>query len=92
MEEPRIKIGFTLTDHFGNEYSATSNVEVFESLGERDLDVIGEQLNTFLRQIGYIRSRDCMLMEDLTEEEHDALLDYLDELRGSDKNGGEEND
>lgn len=62
MEEPRIKIGFTLTDHFGNEYSATSN------------------------------SRDCILMEDLTEEELDALLDYLDELRGSDKNGGEEND
>lgn len=81
MEEPRIKIGFTLTDHFGNEYSATSNVEVFESLGERDLDVIGEQLNTFLRQIGYIRSRDCMLMEDLTDEELEALYDYLQELR-----------
>ena len=81
MEEPRIKIGFTLTDHFGNEYSATSNVEVFESLGERDLDVIGEQLNTLLRQIGYIRSRDCMLLEDLTEEELEALYDYLQELR-----------
>ena len=81
MEEPRIKIGFTFTDRFGNEYSTTSNVEVFEPLGERDLDVIGELLNIFLRQIGYIRSRDCMLMEDLTEEEHDALLDYLDELR-----------
>ena len=81
MEEPRIKIGFTFTDHFGNEYSATSDVEVFESLGESDIDVIGEQLNTFLRQIGYIRNRDCMLMEDLTEDELDALCDYLQDLR-----------
>lgn len=89
MEEPRIKIGFALTDQLGNEYSATSNVEVFESLGESDLDVIGEQFNTFLRQIGYIRNRGCMLMEDLTEEEHDALCNCLQNLRNTNENGGE---
>ena len=48
--------------------------------------MIGEQLNTFLRQIGYIRNRDYMLMEDLTEEEHDALLDYLQDLRDGNVN------
>lgn len=84
MEEPRIKIGFTFTDRFNNEYASSSCVEVFDSLGETDLDVIGEQLNTFLSQIGYCRNGDCVLMEGLTEEERDALLDYLSYLRDDD--------
>lgn len=83
MDEPKIKIGFTHTDEFGNEYSASSEGEVFESLGETKLDVIGTQFNVFLRQIGYIRRNDNILMEDLTEDELEALYDYLQELRNN---------
>lgn len=81
MDEPKIKIGFTHTDEFGNTYSASSEVEVFASLGEKELEVIGEQLNIFLKQIGYVRHNDNILMEDLTDEELEALYDYLQELR-----------
>ena len=80
-ENPKIKIGFTYTDYFSNEYSASSIVEVFDTLGETDLDVIGRQLNAFLIQIGYLRENDCILMDDITEDECNALHEYLQELR-----------
>lgn len=86
MDEPKIKIGFTHTDEFGNEYSASSDVEVFTSLDESELDVIGRQLNVFLRQIGYVRHNDNILMEDLSDEELEALYDYLQELRNGTDN------
>ncbi len=81
MDEPIIKIGFSYEDKFGNAYEASSKVGVFESLGDTELNVIGEQFNIFLRQIGYIRPHDNILMEDLTEEELEALGDYLTEFR-----------
>lgn len=86
MDEPKIKIGFTHTDEFGNEYSASSDVEVFTSLGEEELEVIGRQLNVFLKQIGYVRHNDNILMEDLSDEELEALYDYLQELRNGTDN------
>lgn len=81
MENTKIKIGFTFTDRFENEYSASSNMEIFEEIGESELITIGEQFNTFLRQIGYARRNDYLLMEDLTEDELDALYDYLTVIR-----------
>ena len=90
-ESSKIKIGFTYTDHFGDEYSASSLVEVFDELGETDLDVIGAQLNAFLIQIGYPRENSHILMDDLTEDECEALHGYLQELRER-KDGNEENE
>lgn len=81
MNEPKITISFGYSDEFGNSYSQSSTVGVFHDLGERELDVIGEQLNTFLSQCGYIRKNDNILMEDLSDEEYEALADYLEELR-----------
>lgn len=77
----KLTIEFSLTDEFGNHYHASSCCGVYRDLFETDLDVIGEQLNVFLKQCGYVRYHDRMLMEDLTDEEHDALSDYLLELR-----------
>lgn len=77
----QITIGFTLGDRCGNLYSQSSTVEVFEDLGETELDVIGAQLNTFLKQCGYTRYNDNILMEDLSDDEYDAVVDYLDDLR-----------
>lgn len=81
MEENKIKIKFELTDENGNNFINDSTVEVFHSLGETDLDVIGTQLNTFLKQCGYVRKNDYIFMEDITEEEYDVLADCLHELR-----------
>lgn len=74
-------------DTLGNTYDSSSTVEVFFDLGESELDVIGRQLNAFLKQSGYARNNDYILMEDLTEEEQDELIYRLDEYRsGKDEN------
>ncbi len=74
-------------DTLGNTYDSSSTVEVFFDLGESELDVIGRQLNAFLKQSGYARNNDYILMEDLTEEEQDELICRLDEYRsGKDEN------
>ena len=59
-------------------------------LGETDIDFIGDQLNIFLKQCGYARKNDHIFMEDVTEEEWVALADYLEELRRSKEEGGDE--
>ena len=74
-------------DTLGNTYDSSSTVEVFFDLGESELDIIGRQLNAFLKQSGYARNNDYILMEDLTEEEQDELIYRLDEYRsGKDEN------
>lgn len=90
MEDNRITIKFELTNESYNHFEAESTVEVFHSLGDTALDVIGWQLNAFLRQCGYTRPNDNIFMEDITDEEYDALATYLSELRS--KEGVESND
>ena len=79
--ENKIRIRFELTDLNGYNYISESTTEVFPDMGETELTVIGEQLNTFLKQCSYTRKNDYIFMEDITEEEYDALTDYLHELR-----------
>lgn len=81
QEDNKITIKFELTNEFGGHYIQESHFEVFSSLGDSELDCIGEQFNIFLKQVGYIRKNDYMLMEDLTEEEVEALSNYLNEIR-----------
>lgn len=87
--ENKLTIGFTLEGTLGEKYYATTTEEVFNSLGETDVDVIGRQLNVFLKQCGYVRKYDNIFMEDVSDEEYDALADYLEELRSV--NGGGDN-
>lgn len=77
----KITIGFSLENEHGDKYTSSSTVEIFYDLGDTELSVIGEQLNAFLNQCGYIRRNDNILMEDLTDEEYDALVDFLEDLR-----------
>lgn len=84
MDE-NLTIGFTLEGPEIGKYSQTSTVEVFYDLGETELDVIGTQLNCFLKQCGYSRRYDNILMADLSDEEYDALTGYLEELRREEK-------
>lgn len=83
MENP-ITIKFELTSSIGEHYAAESTINVFYDL-ESELDVIGQQLNAFLRQAGYTRPHDCIMMESITDEEYADLLQYLDELRSKNK-------
>ena len=77
----KITIGFDFTDEYENFYSSSTTQEVFPEPGDTVLAVIGEKLNAFLRQAGYCRKNDYILMEDLTEDELDSLQLYLCELR-----------
>lgn len=81
----KLTIGFHLVDECGNEFSSESTLEVFHDLGDTDLSVIGDQFNSFLKQCGYVRYNDHILMEDLTDVEHDALVDFLEDLREDNK-------
>lgn len=83
--ENKIRIRFELTDTNGYNYINESTVEVFSDIGETELSVIGEQLNAFLKQCGYVRKNDYILMEDINEKEYDTLTDYLHKLRGEDE-------
>lgn len=58
-------------------------------MGEDELNIIGAQLNAFLKQAGYYRPNECMLMTDLTEDEVWALEDYLREYREEKKTQNE---
>lgn len=80
-----IKIGFVFENEFGHKYKQTSEIEVFNELGENDLSTIGRQLNCFLKQCGFAREKDNIFMESVSEEEMEALWDYLTDLR-EDKN------
>lgn len=81
MEDERITIKFELTDEVNHHYQAESTMATASSLGYNALDIIGEQLNNFLRQCGYIRKNNNIFMEDITDEEYDALAGYLSEIR-----------
>lgn len=70
-----------MKDTNGGEYTQESTVEVFFDQGEDELQVIGRQLNCFLRQVGYFRHNDYILMEDLTEDEYEAVEEFLGEFR-----------
>lgn len=85
----KLTIGFDFENEFGDKFSATTTAQVFNDLGETDIDFIGNQLNIFLKQCGYARKHDNIFMEDVTDEEWAALTDYLEELRRSKEDGGD---
>ena len=78
----KLTVGFNLIDEGGNSFYQSTTTEVYRDLGDTDLDIIGRQLNCFLRQCGYARENSNILMEDITDEEYDALAAYLENLRG----------
>lgn len=80
-QDDKITIAFKYIDTWHNEYTAETTQRVIFAIGERELDVIGEQFNAFLRQVGYYRPNSYMLMDDLTQEEVEVLSDYLAEYR-----------
>ena len=85
QDESKITIGFKYIDRFKNKYESESEFEIFEDLGDDELTEMGMYFNTFLKQAGYMRHNDLIFMEDITEEECDALHDFLDEYRAKQK-------
>lgn len=73
----KVTIGFTMK-HAGNKYKAKSTFEVYEG---SVLDEIGEMFNTFLKQVGYARENDYVLMNDVTLDELQLLEAYLAKIR-----------
>lgn len=87
MAENKITIGFTFEDEIGNKYSQTSSIKEPADFGASDIDIIGEHLNIFLKQCGFTRKNDYIFMEDVTEDEYNALSEYLNEFRSQNEKG-----
>ena len=86
----RIVIGFRYIDELGNEYSQETKCESFPDYGHDNLDVMGEQLDAFLSQCGFIR-KGHILMESLTEDEVTELTCHLEEYRAQKEEQLDEN-
>ena len=80
MENSKITIAFKFIDEFGNEWRSESTEEPFD---ENDCDFIGRQLNNFLTQCGYHRPNPLIYMDSVSEEEYDAIDNFLREYRES---------
>lgn len=77
----RITIGFSYNDEeTENYYNAESTMDLDTGFVDV-IDELGEQFNTFLKQVGYVRKNDYIFMEDVDEEEHAALSAFLDNYR-----------
>jgi len=79
--ENKLTIAFRLENEFGEKYSQDSTLNILTNFGDTELRMIGRQLNAFLNQCGYIRCNENILMQDITDEEYEALADFLEDLR-----------
>lgn len=84
------RIAFEFTDEFNNTFKSSSDFELFS--GETVPDRIGEYLNTFLLQCGYVRKNDYIFMEDLTLDELEAVAYFLEDYRLDKKEHNNEED
>lgn len=73
-------IGFTYLDG-DNPQRFSANSVISKSKRDDTLFDIGEQFNTFLKQIGYMRQNDYIFMEDVSEEEYRFLHAMLKRYR-----------
>lgn len=76
-----IKFSAKFTNEFGHKFKVSTKTETYTSMGEDELRVIGNVMSDFLRQIGYIQKGNTILMDSLTEDELEAVQDYLFEYR-----------
>ena len=82
MEDERIQIDFHYKNEDGDEYSQQSNRPIHAEF-DSELDVIGMQLNSFLKQMGYYRQNEYIFMKDVSGEEYELLEEYLNEIRNN---------
>lgn len=76
-----IKFSAKFTNEFGHKFKVSTKTETYTSMGEDELRVIGNVMSDFLRQIGYVQKGNTILMDSLTEDELEAVQDYLFEYR-----------
>lgn len=90
----KLKMSLVNTDlsENGNEdlTELSCNREVYYSLGEDEILVIGEFINKFMNAAGYLFNKDYIFMNSLDEKELDYLEDCLAEYRERKENGSED--
>lgn len=84
MNENIITIRFEIDD-LNCHYEAESTM--IRDYGADTLADMGEKFNIFLKQAGFIRKNDYIFMEDVTEEEYEAIGDFLHSYRQARANG-----
>ena len=72
MEEPQVKHSLTMEQE----------CEVYDNLGDSEILRLAEFINHFLRAYGYpAYDKEYVFLESVTEEEYNALQDYLCDFR-----------
>ena len=88
MDNQKITVGFRYVNEFNDKFESESEFAIIGDVSPGELVEIGEKFNTFLKQVGYVRYNDLIFMEDVNEEEYDALQNFLDEYRSDSKKRG----
>ena len=84
------RIRFEATDELGNEFSQETTGEILEGIDFGFIDFVGQQLNLFLKQMTFSRQNDYILMEDVSEDELEALECFLEDYRERKKETSDE--
>lgn len=83
----KLSMSLSNTEAGENDFtSLTDHKEVYYSLGETEMSVIGQFINNFMRAVGYNFNNEYIYMESVTEDE----LDYLDFCLNEYRSRGEE--
>ena len=86
FNDAALTIGFKYIDRYGSKFEAESTVPIFEGLGDNERGVILEQFVNFLNQAGFAIGDRHILNDPLTDEEQDAVTDYLIAFRNGEVN------
>lgn len=77
-----IRLKMEYENEFGHKFTMENKTEIYPDLGNDTLDELAEQINNFMRQIGYPSfNKDKIFLESVTEEEYEYLIGCLDEYR-----------
>lgn len=72
-------------NEYGSEYEISKTAEPFPDFGEDTMMMFAQVINLFLKHIGFLAfDKDYVVLESVTQEEYDAIVDYLYELRKDD--------
>ena len=80
-DNKRISLSINYINPYGEKFTMSSEKDFFIDT-RSELDEIGDFVNTFLSQAGFVRTGDTMYMGSVTEEEWDEIDKLIKKMRG----------
>lgn len=88
-----IRIEMRYTDEFGNTTALDKETNIYPDQGNDEIDEMERFVNNFLRAVSYSSfNKDKVILESVTEDEYEAVQDFLWDLRNDMKNEESNND